>query len=200
MRRATCNMDPLERSRLHACLSYWGSESNIQSAPWIGTFWETKVIPLLNKSPPSLWSPKLNYCVSKSPPNPKSCVPFSTIPVLSNEGLLTPPTNPKSEDHPLSDVRVCLFNIFKGSIPLTQIPSCDMIRTQFCPHLLSLSLPKMNLAAVFLLPSQIWERRFMNEVILCSFRCQGTCIELWRFTMRPMSYPSHQFGSLTSRA
>jgi hypothetical protein len=49
--------------------------------------------------------------------------PFRNEFVFYGEGLLAPRPTPKLEDHPLSSVRCCLFNIFAANLQLEAVPT-----------------------------------------------------------------------------
>jgi hypothetical protein len=50
--------------------------------------------------------------------------------IFYSEGLLEPPQAPKLEDHPLSAVRVCLFNIFVAAIYIGDLSSIRNLQTR----------------------------------------------------------------------
>jgi hypothetical protein len=50
---------------------------------------------------------------------------FATIKILYGEGLLASRTTPKLEDHPLSAVRDCLFNIFAATLRSPMVGFCE---------------------------------------------------------------------------
>jgi hypothetical protein len=55
--------------------------------------------------------------------------PFHNMLAFYGEGLLAPRPTPKLEDHPLSFVRGCLFNIFAANLQLEAVPSIHNPRT-----------------------------------------------------------------------
>jgi hypothetical protein len=63
---------------------------------------------------PSLQEP--STCTYPEPNLPRLCVAFRIEFVFYGDGLLAPRPTPKREDHPLSFVRGCLFNIFAYKI------------------------------------------------------------------------------------
>jgi hypothetical protein len=63
-------------------------------------------------------------------PGPRLIDPFRNEFVFYGEGLLAPRPTPKLEDHPLSLVRGCLFNIFAANFQLEAVPSIRNPRTR----------------------------------------------------------------------
>jgi len=90
--------------------------------------WEANRFSASQEIPRILWSPNGSLSHSQSPPPvPVLSQSISPGPWLSMwtfrnmlrfycEELLAPRPTPKLEDHPLSAVRDCLFNIFRSSI------------------------------------------------------------------------------------
>jgi hypothetical protein len=56
--------------------------------------------------------------IQKIRPGPRLIDPFRNEFVFYGEGLLAPHPTPKLEDHPLSFVRGCIFNIFAANLQL----------------------------------------------------------------------------------
>jgi hypothetical protein len=56
--------------------------------------------------------------------------PFRNMLTFYGEGLLAPRPTPKLEDHPLSFVRCCLFNIFAANLQMEAVPSTRNPRTR----------------------------------------------------------------------
>jgi hypothetical protein len=56
-------------------------------------------------------------------PGPRLCLALRNETVFYGEGLSAPRPTPKLEDHPLSFVRGCLFNIFAANLQLEAVPS-----------------------------------------------------------------------------
>jgi hypothetical protein len=63
-------------------------------------------------------------------PSPRFIDPFRNMLVFYGEGLLAPRPTPKLEDHPLSFVRGCLFNILAANLQLDAVPSIRNARTR----------------------------------------------------------------------
>jgi hypothetical protein len=72
----------------------------------------------------------LCYFIQKNRPGPRLIDPFRNEFVLYGEGLLAPRPTPKLEDHPLSFVRGCLFNLFAVNFQLEAVPSIRNPRTR----------------------------------------------------------------------
>jgi hypothetical protein len=49
-------------------------------------------------------------------PGPRLCIVFRNVVIFYGEELLAPRPTPKLEDHPLSAVRNCLFNVFAATL------------------------------------------------------------------------------------
>jgi hypothetical protein len=81
-----------------------------QSPPWEAS----QEIPRL------LLNPKVHYRVRNGPPlvtnrpNPTACVTFRNKLLFYGDELSASHPTPELEDHPLSAVRECLFNIFSA--------------------------------------------------------------------------------------
>jgi hypothetical protein len=60
--------------------------------------------------------------IQKIRPGLRLICPFRNEFVFYGEGLLAPRPTPKLEDHPLSFVRGCLFNIFAANLQLEAVP------------------------------------------------------------------------------
>jgi hypothetical protein len=69
------------------------------------------IIPSTRGSPK--WSPSPYQRIG---PGPRLCRLFRNIIIFYGEELLAPRTNPKLEDHPLSAIRDCLFNVFAATL------------------------------------------------------------------------------------
>jgi hypothetical protein len=68
--------------------------------------------------------------IQKIRPGPRLIDPFRNEFVFYGERLLAPRPTPKLEDHPLSFVRGCLFNIFAANLQLVAVPSIRNPRTR----------------------------------------------------------------------
>jgi hypothetical protein len=68
--------------------------------------------------------------IQKIRPGPRFIVPLRNEFVFYGEGLLAPRPTGKLEDHPLSFVRGCLFNIFSSNLELEAVPSNRNPRTR----------------------------------------------------------------------
>jgi hypothetical protein len=73
-------------------------------------------------------SQELSTCTYPEPD--QSSDPFRNEFVFYGEGLLAPSPTPKLEDHPLSFVRDCLFNIFAANLQLEAVPTIRNPRTR----------------------------------------------------------------------
>jgi hypothetical protein len=72
----------------------------------------------------------LRSFVQKIRPGPRLIDPFRNEFVFYGEGLLAPRPTPKLEDHPLSFVRGCLFNIFAANLQLEAVSTIRNPRTR----------------------------------------------------------------------
>jgi hypothetical protein len=63
-----------------------------------------------------IYYPNLYSLISVIRPGPRLCECFRNKLIFYGEELLAPRPTPKLEDHPLSAVRDCLFNIFTASL------------------------------------------------------------------------------------
>jgi hypothetical protein len=68
--------------------------------------------------------------IQKIRPGPRLVDPFRNMLAFYGEGLLAPRLTPKLEDHPLSLVRGCFFNIFAANLKLEAVPSTRNPRTR----------------------------------------------------------------------
>jgi len=80
------------------------------------SFWETDSHSASQEIHRHLWNPNVCYRVHNSPPIMRPCVTFNYKTVFYGEELLVPIPTPKLEDHPLSAVRDCSFNIFAATL------------------------------------------------------------------------------------
>jgi hypothetical protein len=119
--------------------------------PWCRILFEKLIVTqVVKKYPAFLWNLKVHYHVHTSLPldpilsqlnpvrpidpylpkvhlnvillpTPRSLKHFITIKNFYGEGLSAPCPTPKLEDHPLSAVRDCLFNIFTATIHIQRM-------------------------------------------------------------------------------
>jgi len=103
--------------------------------------WETKGFSASQEIPRILGNQRVHYCIRKClPPGP---IPHSISPcprlsvwIFRNnirfygEELSAPRATPKLEDHPLSAVRDCLFNIFAATLHIGRRSSTRDLKTR----------------------------------------------------------------------
>jgi len=75
-------------------------------------------------------NPKVHYRTHKRPPLKKSRMWVFLNKVFNREVLLAPRPTPKLEDHPLSAVRDCLFNLFAATLLIGGRSSIRNLRTR----------------------------------------------------------------------
>ena len=86
--------------------------------------------------PKTLYTPLLHTCHMPGPshqrisPGPRPCYMIHNMVRFYGEELLAPRPTPKLEDHPLSDVRDCLFDIFAATVHIGGRSSIRQLRTR----------------------------------------------------------------------
>jgi hypothetical protein len=85
---------------------------------------------------------------------PRHMYPLRNMAIFHGEEFLALRPTPKLEDHPFSDVRVCLFNTFAATLPISARSSLRSLRTRHAVitgsylsrHYVSLNTIKRNTA------------------------------------------------------
>ena len=93
--------------------------------------WEANRFSASQETPHTLWSPKVHYFSHKCRYKRGllfDC--FATWYVFYGEELLAPRPTPKLQDHPLSAVCDCLFNIFTATLHIGGRSSIRNLRTR----------------------------------------------------------------------
>jgi hypothetical protein len=101
--------------------------------------------------------PLLRSFIQKIHPGPRLIDPFRNMLAFYGEVLLAPRPTPKLEDHPLSIVRGCLFNIFAANLQLEAVPIISNPRMRYAQTEIKFS------TAWFFLINQV-----KNIVLRCS--------------------------------
>ena len=103
--------------------------------------WEANRFSAGQEIPGILWNPKIHYRIHKSPPAVPIVVQFQSISGVTvwmfcnklrfyGEELLAPRPTPKLEDHSLSAVRDCLFNMLAATLHIGGRSSTRNLRTR----------------------------------------------------------------------
>jgi len=126
-----------------ATISYLLTYSMVQSPSWEANWFAAN-----QEIPRILWNPQFHYCIHKCPPPvpipsqldslpTKVSVPvrgrssyFVTRPVCYGEELSALSSTPKLEDHALSAVSDCLFNILAATLHIGGRSSIRNLRTR----------------------------------------------------------------------
>jgi len=86
--------------------------------------------------PKTLYTPLFHTCHMPGPsdqrisPGPRPCFMIHNMIRFYGGELLAPRPTPKLEDHPLSEVRDCLFNIFAATVHTASRSSIRQLRTR----------------------------------------------------------------------